>query len=60
MTPPPKEFIFEQTDSMDRAALDLYLYLASVKTHLADNRPMDDADEAAWGLIDMIQNAEEL
>jgi hypothetical protein len=43
-----------------RPAFDLYLYLGDVKTHLANHKPMDDADEAAWWLIDIIQNAEEL
>ncbi len=60
MTPPPEEFIAEQMGQSFSRAFDLYLYLAKVKTHLANHRPMNEDDEAAWWLIDIIQNAEEL
>lgn len=34
---------------------DPYLYLANVKAHLADHRPMTEGDEDAWGIVDAMQ-----
>jgi hypothetical protein len=35
---------------------DPYLYLAGVKSHLADHRPMDEGDIEAWDICDHIQS----
>ena len=44
-------------ESQDFNALDLdaYLYLASVKSHLTDHKPMTLGDEAAWAICDWLQ-----
>lgn len=48
----------ERQNFFDDPFFDLYLYLANVKTHLANHSPMDRGDENAWLIADMIQGWE--
>jgi hypothetical protein len=40
----------------ERVVVDPYLYLANVKAHLADHKPMTQGDEDAWWLASGAQD----
>jgi len=47
--------VFAESQDPDSSNIDPYLYLASVKAHLADHFPMTQGDADAWHLCDRIQ-----
>ena len=56
--PPSFDDIVDHYHQTAELSLDGFLYLGSVKLHLADHKPMTEGDEEAWRICDWLQDLE--